>query len=86
MQIRSGRPKVNAWGESHLWARKRKESSLSGLIEPIISVSLDRGVSIICVMVYLLSNKKPPLVLKKLKLRLFFQHFNLGKLNQFSDL
>ncbi|BAZ84302.1 hypothetical protein NIES806_04880 [Dolichospermum compactum NIES-806] len=39
MQLRSGRPKVNAWGESHLWVRQRKESSLSGLVEPRIPVS-----------------------------------------------
>ncbi|MEX6776062.1 hypothetical protein, partial [Limnospira fusiformis] len=40
-----GHTESNAWGESHLWARRRKESRLSGLGEPRIPVSSERGVS-----------------------------------------
>ncbi|MBS3028372.1 MAG: hypothetical protein HCA25_15150 [Dolichospermum sp. DET50] len=40
MQLPSGRGKVNAWGENHLWLRYRKGSKLSGLIEPRISAAL----------------------------------------------
>jgi hypothetical protein len=29
MQLWSGRPKVNAWGENHLWSRYRKGFRLS---------------------------------------------------------
>ena len=36
---------INAWGESHLWFRRRKESKLSGFVEPRIPVDLSRGVS-----------------------------------------
>ena len=39
MQLPQGMGKVNAWGESHLWTRRRKGSSLSGLVEPRISVA-----------------------------------------------
>lgn len=45
MQLGQGMPEVNAWGESHLWAKQRKEFSLSGLAEPRIPVDLSRGVS-----------------------------------------
>ena len=40
MQLPSGRGKVNAWGENHLWLRYRKGSKLSGLVEPRISAAL----------------------------------------------
>lgn len=36
-------PKVNAWGENHLWSRYRKGSKLSGLVEPRIPVSFRAG-------------------------------------------
>ncbi|MBS3026996.1 MAG: hypothetical protein HCA26_08210 [Dolichospermum sp. DET66] len=39
MQLPSGRGKVNAWGENHLWLRYRKGSKLSGLVEPRILVA-----------------------------------------------
>ncbi|MBS3029016.1 MAG: hypothetical protein HCA25_18585 [Dolichospermum sp. DET50] len=39
MQLPSGRGKVNAWGENHLWLRYRKGSKLSGLVEPRISAA-----------------------------------------------
>jgi len=45
MQLPSGRGKVNAWGENHLWLRYRKGSKLSGLVEPRISVTLALRVS-----------------------------------------
>jgi len=41
-----GHSESNAWGESHLWARRRKESSLSGFVEPRIPRLLSVGVSI----------------------------------------
>jgi hypothetical protein len=40
MQLPSGRGKVNAWGENHLWLRYCKGSELSGLVEPRISAAL----------------------------------------------
>jgi hypothetical protein len=46
MQLPSGRGKVNAWGENHLWLRYRKGSKLSGLVEPRISAALALRVSI----------------------------------------
>jgi len=45
MQLPSGRGKVNAWGENHLWLRYRKGSKLSGLVEPRISAALALRVS-----------------------------------------
>jgi len=39
MQLPSGRGKVNAWGENHLWLRYCKGSKLSGLVEPRISAA-----------------------------------------------
>jgi hypothetical protein len=36
-QLRQGMPKVNAWGENHLWLKYRKGFKLSGLVEPRIA-------------------------------------------------
>jgi hypothetical protein len=40
LQLGRGTPKVNAWGENHLWVRDCKVSNLSGLGEPRILVPL----------------------------------------------
>jgi hypothetical protein len=45
---RVGHTRSNAWGESHLWARRCKVSSLSGLVEPRIPRLSRVGVSKIC--------------------------------------
>ncbi len=42
---RVGHTRIHAWGESHLWAKGRKEPSLSGFDEPRIPVPLGQGVS-----------------------------------------
>jgi len=48
IQLGWGAPKVNAWGENHLWVENRKVLSLSGLGESRIPPMSATGASIAC--------------------------------------